>query len=82
MPYRVKEEYQHIPQLSTQLNSVSLALIAPFEHTIPARAGRPARKVTVRLATQDEFKKMFESGSPVIEEYTDAKADKAAAATQ
>ena len=80
MPYRVKEEFQHIVQLSTQINNVSVALIAPFEHTIPAHAGRPPRKVNVRLATQSDLEKLFKEGNPVIEEYqADAKTEKATA---
>ena len=81
MPYRVKEEYQHIPQLATQINNVSVALNSPYQHKIPAHAGRPERIVQVRLATQDELKKLFEAGSPVIEEYTDTKQEKAGTAT-
>lgn len=80
MPYRVKEEYLHIPQLSTQLNNVPLALVSPFEHTVPAFAGRPARKINVRLATQADLEKLFKEGNPVIEEYqADAKTEKATA---
>lgn len=82
MPYRVKEEFDYIPHLSTQINNVSIALNQAFEHTVPAHAGRPARKATVRLATQDDLKKLYDAGNPVIEEYENAKAEKAAAATQ
>lgn len=64
----VKEEFAHIPQLTTQLNGRPLALNAAFKKTYPATAGKPERVVDVPLATQDQLRKLLSEGSPVLEE--------------
>lgn len=67
----VKIDFQHLPELTTQINGRPIALNAPFVKTYEATAGRPARKVDVPLATQEQLLLLYKQGNPVLEEEED-----------
>jgi hypothetical protein len=69
MAYRVKKAFAGLPELTTTVDGVRVALNGAYVRTKEGTPTTPPKTVNVPLATQEQMKKIFERGDPCVEQY-------------
>lgn len=73
MAYRVKKAFAGMPELTTVVDGVRVALNKAYSRTKDGTPTKPPETVNVPLATQEQLKAIFERGDPCVEQYEEKK---------